>query len=41
MTIDLTAQTGKQAKVQIFDNEAGGCGCVSFGHVDMGAVRKK
>lgn len=41
VTIDLTAQAGKQAKVQIFDNEAGGCGFVSFDHVYMGAVRKK
>jgi hypothetical protein len=41
VTIDLTAQAGKQAKVQIFDNEAGGCGFVSFDQVYMGAVRKK
>ncbi|HEV6967135.1 hypothetical protein [Roseateles sp.] len=41
VTIDLTAQAGKQAKVQIFDNESGGCGFVSFDHVYMGAVRKK
>jgi hypothetical protein len=27
--------------VQIFDNEAGGCGFVSFDQVYMGAVRKK
>ena len=41
VTIDLTAQAGKQAKVQIFDNEAGGCGCVSFDQVYLGAVKKK
>ncbi len=41
MTIDLAAQVGKQVKVQVFDNEAGGCGFVSFDHVYMGAVRKK
>lgn len=41
MTVDLTAQVGRQVKVQIFDNEAGGCGFVSFDHVYMGAVRKR
>ena len=41
VTIDLTAQAGKQAKVQIFDNEAGGCGFVSFDQVYLGAVKKK
>lgn len=41
VTIDLTAQAGKPAKVQIFDNESGGCGFVSFDHVYMGAIRKK
>jgi hypothetical protein len=41
VTIDLTAQAGKQVQVQVFDNEAGGCGFVSFDHVYMGATRKK
>ncbi|MES3020200.1 MAG: hypothetical protein V4857_01315 [Pseudomonadota bacterium] len=41
VTIDLAAQAGKQVKVQIFDNEAGGCGFVSFDHVYVGANRKK
>lgn len=41
VTIDLTSQAGKQVKVQIFDNETGGCGFVSFDHVYMGAVKKK
>ena len=41
VTVDLTAQVGRQVKVQIFDNEAGGCGFVSFDHVYMGAVRKR
>jgi hypothetical protein len=41
VTIDLAAQAGQQVRVQIFDNEAGGCGFVSFDHVSMGAVRKK
>lgn len=41
VTLDLTAQAGKQVKVQVFDNEANGCGFVSFDHVYMGAVRKK
>jgi hypothetical protein len=41
VTIDLSAQAGKQVKVQIFDNEAGGCGFVSVDHVYLGAVKKK
>lgn len=41
VTMDLSAQVGNQVKVQIFDNESGGCGFVSFDHVYMGAVRKK
>jgi len=41
VTVDLSAQAGKQARVQIFDNESGGCGFVSFDHVYMGAVRKQ
>ena len=40
-TLDLSAQAGRQVKVQVFDNEAGGCGFVSFDHLYMGAVRKK
>ena len=41
VTLDLTGQAGKSVRVQIFDNESGGCGFVSFDHVYMGAVRKK
>lgn len=41
VTIDLTAQAGQQVKVQVFDNESGGCGFVSFDHFYMGATRKK
>ena len=41
VTVDLAARVGTQVKVQIFDNESGGCGFVSFDHVYMGAVRKK
>lgn len=41
VTIDLAAQAGRQVKVQIFDNEPGGCGFVSFDHVHLGAARKK
>jgi hypothetical protein len=41
VTIDLTAQAGKPVKVQIFDNEAGGCGFVSFDHVYLGAKRQR
>lgn len=37
VTIDLTAQAGSEVKVQIFDNEPGGCGFVSFDHVHMSA----
>jgi len=41
VTIDLSAQAGAQVKVQVFDNESGGCGFVSFDHVHMGAQRRK
>ncbi|MGQ3050715.1 MAG: hypothetical protein ACT6S0_02915 [Roseateles sp.] len=41
VTLDLAPQAGKQVRVQIFDNEAGGCGFVSFDHVYLGAARKK
>jgi hypothetical protein len=41
VTVDLAAQAGRQVRVQVFDNEAGGCGFVSFDHVYMGAVRKQ
>ncbi|MFM2065977.1 MAG: hypothetical protein RLZZ584_886 [Pseudomonadota bacterium] len=41
VTLDLTAQAGTQVKVQVFDNEAAGCGFVSFDHLHMGAVRRK
>lgn len=40
VTIDLAARAGQQVRVQIFDNEPGGCGFVSFDHVHLGAVRK-
>ena len=39
-TIDLTAQAGTQVQVQIYDNESGGCGFVSFDHAYMSATRK-
>lgn len=35
-TIDMTAYVGQFIKVQIFDEETGGCGFVSFDHVHMG-----
>ena len=41
VTLDLTAQAGKQVKVQIFDNESGGCGFVSFDPAHLGATRKQ
>lgn len=41
VTVDLAAQAGRQVRVQIFDNETGGCGFVSFDHVYMGSVRKQ
>ena len=41
VTIDLAAQAGQQVRVQVFDNETGGCGFVSVDHVHLGAVRKK
>ena len=40
VTIDLAARVGQQVRVQIFDNEPGGCGFVSFDHVHLGATRK-
>ena len=39
-TLDLTAQVGTQVQVQIYDNESGGCGFVSFDHLYMSATRK-
>lgn len=41
VTVDLAAQVGRQVKVQIFDNEAGGCGFVSFDHVYVGAAPQR
>lgn len=41
VTLDLSAKVGSQVKVQVFDNESGGCGFVSFDHLYMGEVRKK
>lgn len=41
VTIDLAARAGQQVRVQIFDEEPGGCGFVSFDHVHLGATRKK
>lgn len=35
VTVDLTAQIGTMVQVEIFDNEPGGCGFVSFDHVHM------
>jgi len=40
VNIDLTAQAGKQVHVQVYDNEANGCGFVSFDHVHMSATRR-
>lgn len=41
VTIDLTAQAGQMVQVEIFDNEPGGCGFVSFDHVHMSATAKQ
>lgn len=35
VTLDLTAYVGTQVKIEIFDNEPGGCGFVSFDHLHM------
>lgn len=35
VTLDLSAYVGGQVKIEIFDNESGGCGFVSFDHVHM------
>jgi hypothetical protein len=40
ITLDLRAEAGRQVRVEVFDNESGGCGFVSFDHVHMGAVRR-
>jgi hypothetical protein len=37
VTIDLSAQAGREVKVQVFDNESGGCGFLSVDHVHMSA----
>ncbi len=34
-SINLSAQIGQSVRVEIFDNEAGGCGFLSFDHVHM------
>lgn len=39
-TIDLGSQAGNRVQVEIFDNEMGGCGFVSFDHVHMSATAK-
>lgn len=35
VTLDLTAYIGTEVKIEVFDNEPGGCGFVSFDHVHM------
>lgn len=40
VTIDLTAQVGNMVRIEIFDNEPGGCGFVSFDHPHMSATAK-
>jgi hypothetical protein len=40
VSIDLTAQVGNMVQIEIFDNEPGGCGFVSFDHVHMSATAK-
>ena len=36
-SIDLSANAGSMVQVQLFDEEPGGCGFLSFDHVHMGA----
>ena len=40
VSVDLTAQIGNMVKIRIYDNEAGGCGFVSFDHPHMSATAK-
>jgi hypothetical protein len=40
VSIDLTAEAGNMVQVEIFDNEPGGCGFVSWDHVHMSATQK-
>ncbi|MER2493174.1 GH32 C-terminal domain-containing protein [Catenovulum sediminis] len=34
-TIDLSAYVGQQVKVEVFDNETGGCGFISVDHIHL------
>ena len=40
VTIDLSAQAGDVVQIEVFDNESGGCGFVSFDHPHMSATPK-
>ncbi len=40
-TIDLTAQAGSMVQIEVFDEESGGCGFVSFDHVHMSATQQQ
>lgn len=40
VSIDLSAQAGNMVRVQIFDEESGGCGFVAFDHVHMSAEQR-
>jgi hypothetical protein len=38
VTLDLSAYVGESLYVEIYDNEAGGCGFLSFDHLHMSSV---
>ena len=38
VSIDLSASAGSMVRIEIFDNETGGCGFLSFDHVHMSAA---
>jgi len=41
VSIDLAAQAGNMVRVEVFDEEAGGCGFVAFDHVHMSATARQ
>lgn len=40
VSIDLSAYVGQSVRVELFDNEPGGCGFLSFDHVHMGGTAR-
>ena len=38
VTLDLSANVGESLYIEIYDDEAGGCGFLSFDHLHMSSV---